>query len=44
MPMLILAAVIVAVTCVSVIVFIVCLQLRKKKCRRPSVSLPNVQP
>ena len=42
--MLILAAVIVAVTCVSVIVFIVCLQLRKKKCRRPSVSSPIAQP
>ena len=43
-PMLILAAVIVAVICVSVIVFIVCLQLRKKKCRRPSVSSPSAQP
>ena len=46
--MLIIAAVnvIIGVTCVSVVIFIVCWQLHKKKCARPSdsVSSPNAQP
>ena len=44
--MLILAAVTLGVTCVSVVILIVCWQLHKKKCARPSdsVSSPNTQP
>ena len=48
-PMLILAAVnvTIGVTCISVVIFIVCWQFQKKKCVRPSsdsVSSPNTQP